>query len=174
MKNIKIVEFKARCINHQPIKTILEERNARYVGEDHQIDTYYTVPKGRLKLREGTIERNLIYYERLDQAGPKLSDVLLYTVDKTTSPALKLILNNALGVKIVVDKRRHIYFIDNIKIHLDQVEGLGSFIEVEAIDEQGSIDISVLREQCLGLLEAFEVSESDLISNSYSDMLLAH
>ncbi len=61
MQNIKIIEFKARCRDHQPLQKLLEEKGARYEGEDHQVDTYFTVPRGRLKLREGSIERKLIY-----------------------------------------------------------------------------------------------------------------
>lgn len=169
MKNI---EFKARCLDHVPIKAYLAEVNARYVGEDHQVDTYFHVPKGRLKLREGTIERSLIFYQRPDQAGPKQSDVKLYAVEGETSEALRALLDQALGIKVVVDKRRHIYFINNIKIHLDTVDGLGTFLEVEAIDRTGDVDAEVLHQQCEHLLMQFSVAEDDLITHSYSDMLL--
>ncbi len=169
MKNI---EFKAWCKDHAPIRAYLEEVKARYVGEDHQIDTYFHVPTGRLKLREGTIERSLIFYQRPDQAGPKQSDVKLHPVAAGTSGSLRGLLEEVLGIKVVVDKRRHIYFIDNIKIHLDQVEGLGTFLEVEAIDRTGEVDAAVLLVQCQELLMRFSVAESDLITHSYSDMLL--
>lgn len=62
-----IVEIKARCTQQPKIRSLLQERSARFVGEDHQVDTYFRVPQGRLKLREGTIEQTLIYYERADQ-----------------------------------------------------------------------------------------------------------
>lgn len=172
LQNIRIIEFKARCADHEPVKSILEEREARYIGEDRQVDTYFNVPAGRLKLREGSIERKLIFYQRPNQAGPKQSDVKLFPVEKDTSGQLRELLTQALGVKVVVDKRRHIYFINNIKIHLDQVEGLGSFVEVEAIDETGKVPIEELSRQCNKLLDAFQVTPNDLISVSYSDMLL--
>ena len=172
MSTTKIIEFKAHCANHAPIKAYLEQVGARYIGEDHQIDTYFNVPAGRLKLREGNIERTLIFYQRPDQAGPKLSNVSLYPVQAGTSRLLRKLLEAALGIKVVVDKRRHIYFIDNVKIHLDHVKGLGTFIEVEAIDQNGTMSLTQLREQCDALLAKFEVQDADLITHSYSDMLL--
>ncbi len=172
MKDIKIIEFKAYCSDHEPVKARLEEEHARYVGEDHQVDTYFNVPAGRLKMREGTIERKLIYYQRPNQAGPKQSDVQLFPVDEQQSPVLKQLLTQALGVKVIVDKRRHIYFIDNVKIHLDKVAGLGMFVEVEAIDTEGKMAVEVLSQQCNRLLNLFGVKEADLVAHSYSDMLL--
>jgi len=72
----------------------------------------------------------------------------------------------------VVEKKREIYFIDNIKFHIDTVAGLGEFIEIEAIDEDGSIGKERLQDQCESYLKRFGVSEEDLIANSYSDLLL--
>ena len=165
-----IIEIKARCTEHGKIRALLQERSARFVGEDHQIDTYFKVPQGRLKLREGTIEHTLIYYERPDQQGPKGSDVTLYKPG--AQPGLRALLAKALGVLVVVDKRREIYFIDNVKFHLDRVEGLGTFAEIEAIDEDGTIGEARLQEQCEHYLALFEIDEDDLVRVSYSDLLL--
>ncbi len=173
MPDIKIIEFKAHCADHAPLRAILVEKEARYLGEDHQIDTYFKVPAGRLKLREGSIERKLIFYSRANQAGPKRSDVLLFPVEKPFSAALRKLLSRALGVLAVVDKRRHIYFIDNVKIHLDEVEGLGQFVEVEAIGQDGSRTEAFLAEQCDQLKASFAVADQDLIALSYSDMMMA-
>jgi len=120
------VEIKARCRHPEKIREILEGRQARFVGLDQQVDTYFHVPHGRLKLREGNIENALIHYQRSDQAGPKNSEVQLYR----PGPNLKSILSAALGVKVVVDKRRQIYFIENVKFHLDEVPPLGTFVEI--------------------------------------------
>ena len=165
-----IIEIKARCTKPDKIRALLQERSARFVGEDHQIDTYFRVPQGRLKLREGTIERTLIYYERADQQGPKASNVTLYKPG--LGSALRELLTQALGVLVVVDKRREIYFIDNVKFHLDRVEGLGTFAEIEAIDEDGSIGEAQLQEQCEHYLALFDIAEDDLIRVSYSDLLM--
>ena len=165
-----IIEIKARCVHPEKIKTILATNNAVFKGIDHQVDTYFQVPIGRLKLREGNIENHLIQYHRPNQAGPKKSTVSLY---KTTPDAsLKIVLTNALGIKTVVDKKRAIYFIDNIKFHVDEVQQLGTFVEIEAISEDGSIPESQLLAQCEKYIQLFGISDTDLIDVSYSDMLL--
>ena len=164
------IEIKARSNNNNEIRKILTDRNARFVGTDHQIDTYFNVPTGRLKLREGNIENNLIHYCREDKAGPKQSEVNLYK--SAPDSGLKQVLKRALGVLTVVDKRREIYFLENVKFHLDEVNGLGSFAEIEAIDTDGSIGREKLLEQCNYYLQLFGINEVDLLKESYSDMLL--
>lgn len=165
------IEIKAQCDNQARIRAVLQERKARFVGVDHQIDTYFQVPNGRLKLREGTIEHNLIHYDRLDQEGPKGSDVLLYK--PLPDAGLKALLTRALGVLVVVDKHRDIYFIDNVKFHLDRVAKLGTFVEIEAIDEDGRIGADRLNAQCQHYLDLFELPPESLIAVSYSDLLMA-
>jgi adenylate cyclase, class 2 len=164
-------EFKARHENIREAERILLEMKPRFVGEDHQVDTYFNVPNGRLKLREGTIEQSLIFYERTNTAGAKQSNVTLY--NHQPDAALKLALTQAVGVKTVVDKKRKIYFIDNVKFHFDKVEGLGEFLEVEAIDNDGSIGIEKLKEQCRYYQQLLGVQDNDFIAESYSDLLLA-
>ncbi len=158
----------------------LLQRSPRFVGEDHQIDTYFNVPSlstqsfgehaGRLKLREGNIENALIHYEREDVTGAKSSHVLLYQhqPDKT----LKEILIKTLGIKAVVDKKRKIYFIGNVKFHFDTVKGLGTFVEVEAMDKDGSIGKEKLQEQCDAYAALFKIDQADFCALSYSDMIL--
>lgn len=164
------VEIKARCADPAQVRAILSKQNARFVGEDHQIDTYFQVESGRLKLREGNIENALIFYQRDDQAGPKKSNVTMYHCEP--NPDLKAVLSTAIGIKTVVDKRRSIYFIDNVKFHVDEVEGLGNFVEIEAIDLQGERTEAQLLEQCQYYLELLNIRAEDLLRDSYSDMLL--
>ena len=164
------IEIKARSSNHARIREILASKGADYRGRDHQIDTYFYVPSGRLKLREGNIENSLIYYDREDIEGPKQSNVVLARL--SPNPGLKSVLAKALGVLVVVDKQREIYFVDNVKIHIDSVRGLGDFVEIEAIDEDGSIGRDKLLEQCQHYVDLFGISPSELISTSYSDLLL--
>lgn len=164
------IEIKARCLYLKKIRTILQSHHAVYKGTDHQIDTYFKVPVGRLKLREGTIEKNLIYYQRENRCGPKQSDYFLY---KSVHPAsLKEILTAAFGILVVVDKQREIYFIDNIKFHLDTVKHLGTFVEIEAIRRTKRFTKKKLMAQCKFYLKLFAISQKDLISGSYSDLLL--
>lgn len=165
-----LVEIKARCENPDWIKAQLKDRDADFKGVDHQIDTYFKVPNGRLKLREGNIENTLIFYNRPNQEGPKVSEVELYK--PVDSISLKRVLKAANETLVVVDKQRAIYFIDNVKFHVDEVKDLGSFMEIEAIDEVGAFTKEELLKQCQHYMEVLKVQESDLIHHSYSDMLL--
>ena len=139
-------EFKAKHEDIEAAENILLKHNPVFIGEDHQVDTYFNVPNGRLKLREGTIEQVLIFYERSNNASAKQSNVTLYPHKPDSS--LKQVLSQSLGIKVVIKKTRKIYFIDNVKFHFDVVVHLGTFIEVEAIDKEGSIGVERLKEQC--------------------------
>ena len=75
-------------------------------------------------------------------------------------------------VIVTVDKKREIYFIDNVKFHIDEVKDLGNFIEIEAISENDSLPIEKIKEQCSLYKNIFNINDKDLISESYSDMLL--
>ncbi len=164
------VEIKARSDNPEEIHELLTQQQAEFLGTDRQTDTYFKTTKGRMKLREGNIENALIHYYRNNQAGPKRSDISLY---KTTGSAeLKEVLTQALEVLAVVTKRRSIYFIENVKFHIDEVEELGDFVEIEAIDRDGSFGEEKLKEQCQYYLNLFKIQKEDLIEVSYSDMVL--
>jgi len=164
------VEFKARCADLDGARSILLALGASGPTPDRQVDTYFAVPHGRLKLREGTVERALIHYRRADDAGPKRSDVTLYPTGPDAS-ALKAALAAALGVRVVVDKHREILWLDHVKCHLDRVEGLGTFVEVEAIARDARDTEDALRQRCDALLHALGVKESDLVAGSYADLL---
>lgn len=164
------IEIKAKSDHQDEIRAILKSKKADFKGIDHQIDTYFKVPVGRLKLREGNIENHLIHYDREDKDGPKPSRVILYNSDPKSS--LKEILTKALGILVVVDKQREIYFIDNVKFHIDVVKDLGTFVEIEAIDKEGNIGENKLLAQCNLYMGLFKISQEDLISVSYSDLLL--
>jgi predicted adenylyl cyclase CyaB len=164
------IEIKARTTDQERIREILFSEKADFKGTDHQTDTYFRVNSGRLKLREGKIENNLIHYQREDMEGPKRAEVTLFRTAAGSS--LKDILVRSLGVLIVVDKVREIYFIGNVKFHIDQVKNLGSFVEIEAIDADGTIGKEKLYEQCNHYLQLFRISPEDLVRVSYSDLLL--
>ncbi len=163
-------EFKAHCNKIQLAEEKLQTLNPIFIGEDHQIDTYFNIEKGRLKLREGNIENALIYYERSNSATAKQSNVLLY--NHAPNSNLKDILIQVHGIKVVVDKRRKIYFVENVKFHFDTVVSLGTFLEVEAIDTNGTITVQALQEQCNFYAQFFNIENNDFIANSYSDLML--
>jgi len=164
-------EFKAKADNLKELEEKLLKLRPAFKGEDHQLDTYFNVNTGRLKLREGNIEHALIHYVREDAAEAKQSTILLY--QHQPNDTLKEILIRTLGIKILVDKIRRIYFIDNVKFHFDVVKGLGNFIEVEAIDKTGETGLQKLKEQCNFYALLFDIQPANYIANSYSDMILA-
>ena len=164
------IEIKARTTRAAAIRQYLQEHGAEYRGTDEQTDTYFKVAHGRLKLREGNIENNLIYYSRTETGGTKQSNVEM--MEATDPPALKNILSNAMGILAVVSKRREIYYIGNVKFHLDSLDGLGEFVEIEACDRFEDIPVETLREQCEQYMTAFGVRDEDLIRKSYSDMIM--
>ncbi len=169
MRNI---EIKARLRDFEEAEVV-----ARRLGgpQPHlrvvQVDTYFTVPAGRMKLREitGTVERaELIFYHRADQAGPKRSE---YEVVPVSNPReLKAMLAAALGIRTVVRKQRTVYLHQNVRIHLDVVDGLGTFLEFEAVMPDGAPDCEgedLLRR----LMSEFSIQPADLLESSYSDLV---
>ncbi|MBI5858794.1 MAG: class IV adenylate cyclase [Sphingobacteriales bacterium] len=164
------VEIKAKCNDASFIRNYLLTHGADFKGTDEQTDTYFNVLNGRLKLREGNIENNLIWYERTNQAGPKKSHFNLVKVED--AKGLKNALANANGVKVVVKKRREIYYIGNVKFHIDEVPGLGSFVEIEAGNRLADLLPEELKKQCDFYLKELGIKEEDLVEVSYCDMLL--
>jgi predicted adenylyl cyclase CyaB len=164
------VEIKARCHNPENIRRYLLNNKAEFKGIDEQSDTYFNVSNGRLKLREGNIENNLIFYERTNQPGPKNSHFNLVKVGD--AKGLKEVLTKSNGLKVVVKKKREIYYIRNVKFHIDQVTGLGSFVEIEAGNVFIDLPQKELKEQCDFYMQEFAIHPGDLVEFSYSDMLL--
>jgi predicted adenylyl cyclase CyaB len=164
------VEIKARCSDSSFVRNYLVKNKAVFKGTDNQTDTYFKVANGRLKLREGNIENNLIFYNRSNLAGPKSSHFHLVKIED--AKGLKETLEKSCGIKMIVKKRREIYFIDNVKFHIDEVPGLGSFIEIEAGNILADKTEAELLEQCNFYLKEFGIKSEDMIAESYSDMLM--
>ncbi len=162
-------EFKAKTKRLPDLEALLLKHQPLFKGLDFQTDTYFKVPFGRLKLREGNIEQALIHYFRGDTVGAKISRVLLYEHEPNDN--LKEILTTSLGIKTVVAKKRKIYFIDNVKFHFDEVKDLGTFVEVEAIETDEVKDLEKLKDQCLFYARLFGIEEEDYVALSYSDLL---
>ena len=162
-------EFKAHLANEAHVRETLKRLHARFIGTDHQIDTYFRVPGGRLKVREGRIENALIFYRRSNVRRARRSAVEMMLLPRRNS--LRAILARVLGTLVVVDKRREIYFVKNVKIHLDRVRRLGKFLEVEAISHNG--DVKRIRSQARQFQALFGVAANDIVAESYSDLILA-
>lgn len=167
MRNI---EMKALLPNRDSARAACERIGAEFQGDLHQVDTYFTVPHGRLKMRvanPGSSE--LIYYHRADQAGAKGCD---YTLEPM-SPSAVEILGEALGILARVEKVRTLYIWENVRIHLDNVMHLGEFVEFEAVLGEGHDDASGFKKLTY-LADIFNISEKDYLKYSYLDMMLDH
>jgi predicted adenylyl cyclase CyaB len=134
-----------------------------------QRDTFYTVLQGRLKLREfgdGTAE--LIYYERPDKAGPKTSKYTRTQISDTA--ATREALGQVLETKAVVVKQREVFLAGTTRIHLDEVDGLGTFVELEVVLSEAETDSNGERIASV-LMEQLGVCPEDLIEQAYVDLL---
>jgi predicted adenylyl cyclase CyaB len=134
-----------------------------------QKDTFFKVAEGRLKTREfpgGQAE--LIFYRRPDSTGPKSSD---YSISRTEDGAGLLdILASALEVRGVVTKRRILLLAGRTRIHLDEVEDLGSFMELEVVLEEGE-DPARGEAEAAELMKKLQIAPDDLVSGAYIDLL---
>lgn len=136
---------------------------------ERQVDTYFRVAHGRLKLRESLQSGpELIHYIRADVAGARESHYQLYRTED--AEGLKAILEKALGVKAVVAKRREIYLIGNVRVHLDKVQDLGSFVELEGIVENPA-ELVYVGDEVQRLRQALGIEEHALVKESYSDLI---
>jgi adenylate cyclase class 2 len=170
MKQHINVEIKAHSADNGKIRNYLKANATHALGVDQQTDTYFNCHDGRLKLRQGNIENSLIYYRRPDTSGPKKSEVDLVKLAPKNN--MRSLLAKSNGIKVVVSKSREIYFIDNVKFHIDTVEGIGEFVEIEAIDSDGTIGLEKLNEQCSFYMQELGIQDDDCINISYSDMIL--
>jgi len=165
-----LVELKAKIDNIDKVREKILKLNAKFIGKFHQIDTYFNVPKGRLKLREveGKPYAQLIYYERENIATPKKSEVFILEISNPEEFKEKT--EKILGVKSVVDKVREVYVYRETKIHLDSVKRLGFFIEFEK--ETLESEIEETRSFLEKLMKKLEIRWENLIKSSYGELIL--
>ena len=162
------IELKARLHNLDEARATAERLATKYVGVQLQTDTYFVCAQGRLKLREiDDHVAQLVAYERANDKDSKASDYYLMPV--ADAALMKQALTAALGLRGVVRKRREVFLVENVRGHLDEVDGLGIFLEFEAVlgpeinDRHGEQQVAELR-------AAFAIQSEDLLSHSYSDM----
>lgn len=166
---LRNLELKARLGNLDAARTVARTVATSRLSPQHQIDTYFHCRQGRLKLRQiDGLSAQLVSYARADEPGPKVSDYLLVPVSNPES--LKAALTTTLGVRCVVEKHRDIFLYQNVRIHLDEVKDLGSFLEFEAVLGHG-VDDATGQSQLDYLAREFSLARGDLLSGSYSDMV---
>ncbi len=169
MPRMRNIELKARLGDVAKAARVCEEIGAVYRGDIRQTDTYFHVPSGRLKLRQNDPgDTELIFYHRADLPGSKASD---YEI-APASRELGDVLARALGVRVVVQKVRSLWLWHNVRIHLDTVEQLGTFIEFEAV-LRGGLDDADGHQKVADLRRCFAIVDSDLLVRSYVDLLAA-
>jgi predicted adenylyl cyclase CyaB len=165
------IEVKAYARNFAEIKARAETLSDTPVEIIPQEDTFFNTSQGRLKLRVLAEDRGqLIYYTRPDQEGPKRSD---YHISHTADPVnLKRVLEHAYGIRGVVRKTRYLYLVGQTRVHLDDVVGLGQFMELEVVMQQGQSDAegqSIAED----LMASLGVERTDLLEGAYMDLLEA-
>jgi predicted adenylyl cyclase CyaB len=176
------LEFKARLRNPATIHAVLAKHDIPLAATLRQTDTYFQIENGRLKLREIEGEKpQLIFYVRPDAAAVKRSDYLIAPV--SAAAALREVLGAACGIRAVVRKIRELYLLPRMlnnstsvktdapsRLHLDTVEGLGKFIEIEVILQEGESPQQAEQEARAWLRE-FGIVPEDLMKGSYADLL---
>jgi predicted adenylyl cyclase CyaB len=163
------IEIKARVADFDALKARAESLSDTSLEIIPQEDIFFNTEKGRLKLRILAPDLGyLIYYERPDRDGPKRSD---YYLAKTEEPEnLKTVLSLALGLRGVVKKTRYLYMVGQTRVHLDEVERLGNFMELEVVmrEGQGDAEGQAVAED---LMRRLGVGEEALIEGAYMDLI---
>jgi len=169
MKNI---ELKVKVDTLKSVRKKLNDISAQDRGLLHQVDTYLDSNKGRLKLREVNGEKfELIYYERADENGPKVSIYEIASFDAEGFEKVKKILSLAIGIKAVVKKERELWVYKNTRIHLDNVNELGEYVELETVVKD--ISMEQAKEEHINLINLLELYQYEKCKVSYSDLLIS-
>jgi predicted adenylyl cyclase CyaB len=165
-----LAELKARCADLAPVRAILERR-AQHETTTRQTDTYFHAPRGRLKLREvDGRPAQLIFYERPDVADVKTSQVSLAIVPHPGD--LRRLLETMLGVRVVVAKLREIWRLEGVQVHLDTVDGLGAFVELEEVVASAAA-LPAGQAHVRRLMAELGIAPDALAARSYSDLVEA-
>ena len=164
------LEIKARCADLDAARARALALCARPAGVDRQLDTYFRTAAGRLKLRESQLSGGqLVPYLRPDLPGPRRADYRVIPVEDPVG--LKVLLAAILGVHRVVEKQREILLLGNVRIHLDRVAGLGSFLELEAVFDGSPAAEAAERLRVEALMRELGIAAADLIDGSYESLV---
>jgi homotetrameric cytidine deaminase len=165
------VELKARDPDPDATAARCVALGAQDEGVLTQRDTYFAARQGRLKLRQqGAAGDELIAYRRPDAVQAGESSYVRAPAED--ADALREALDAALGATVVVAKRRRLFIWENVRIHLDDVDGLGTFLELEAVVAQDGSDLADARAKVARLREALAIDDGSLVAQGYSDLLL--
>ena len=164
------IEIKARVGDLDSIRERVLKIKHEFLGCDIQVDTYFKTTSGRMKLRESSLSGPyLILYLRNDLSGPKSS--IYQTLAVENAQGVKNLLSQMLGIHTVVKKEREIYIYENVRIHLDRVKNLGTFLEFEAVLNDEYHDRTAEKKKVYQLMETLGVTEDNLVSKSYENLI---
>ncbi len=165
------LEIKARVRSLADARQVASEVATESLGVLHQVDTFFPCAKGRLKVRqEKGRPAELIAYQRPTSPGAKASDYFL--IEVADAEGLIAGLTSTLGVGQIVRKRREVFLYRNVRIHLDQVAGLGEFLELESVVGAGTDEETAAR-RLEELIAKFPIDPADLIAASYAELITA-
>jgi adenylate cyclase class 2 len=167
----EIMELKAKVLDLEVVRRRLTRLGALHMGTFRQIDVYFDVHEGRLKLREveGKNNAELIYYERDNIAGPKRSNVFILKIQDPK--VFKDLLKRLLKISAIVEKVREIYRYQGTQIHLDTVEKLGNFVEFERKTPAGERATKKNQQILEKLMEKLGINPENLEKLSYGDLI---
>lgn len=164
------IEIKARVSDPEALREVAKQLADAPCEVLRQEDVFFQAARGRLKLRMvpgGAGE--LIHYERPDDAGASQSHYRIF--ETTDTETLRAVLADALGELVTVRKSRALWLVGQTRIHLDRVEGLGDFMELEVVLRPGQSPDEG-RAVAAGLMERLGIRETDLVACAYADLLL--
>ncbi len=163
------IEIKTRIADLDTTRAAAVALGAHHAVTEEQEDRYYELDSARrVKLRTvAGVRAELIQYRRPEDEGVRTSDYEVTTVRDEEAGACRVPKGPPL---VVVRKRREVLLLDNVRIHLDVVESLGTFLELEAVVDDVH-DEECCRRQVSDILRTLGLSEIDLLRVSYSDMV---
>ena len=165
---LKNIEIKAHLNNYDETRALVEIFCPEPERTEQQVDTFFNTDKGRLKLREASTKSALIYYDRPDTVDPSPSDIAISFIDEPDT--LKDVLSKSLGIRRIVKKERTLYLYGQTRIHLDKVEGLGNFLELEVVLEENQSEEDG-KQIAQDILNKLNINDSDLLDKAYVDLL---
>ncbi len=177
------IELKCRLADEDAARQIAKKISTAQGEILEQVDTYFFCRTGRLKMRQiNRRDAELIWYQRPDHSDSKLCTYTRVELEngfqvgakETQQPGEAILesLSKVLGVEAVVKKRRELFFYQNVRIHLDQVERLGAFMEFESV-LGAQVKPAQGYEQLAWLQSEFQLKKTDLVEGSYRELILA-
>lgn len=153
-----------QSLGHEPLATLA------------QTDTYVAVPRGRLKMRsitagDGAMTAELIAYHRPDQRGPRWSSYTRVPLDADAAAGVLAALSETAGLLTRIEKRRTVVFYKETRIHLDEVTGLGTFIELETV--LGDRSLTEAEAEYAAVVDLLGLAAFEPVAGSYSDLMMA-